>query len=72
MAIAKRNFFRKNRMPRTCGTKIGHVRVCGGSGWATARFYPAVREARLTIFSYALIISPREKLYGKNSKTVCL
>ena len=20
---------------------IGHVRVCGGSGWVTARFYPA-------------------------------
>jgi hypothetical protein len=28
-------------MPRTCGPKIGHVRVCGGSGWVTARFYPA-------------------------------
>jgi hypothetical protein len=20
---------------------MGHVRVCGGSGWVTARFYPA-------------------------------
>jgi hypothetical protein len=28
-------------MPRTCGTKIGHVRVCGGSGEVTPRFYPA-------------------------------
>jgi hypothetical protein len=28
-------------MPRTCGTKIGQVRVCGGSGWVTTRFYPA-------------------------------
>jgi hypothetical protein len=32
---------RRNRMPRTSGPKIGHVRVCGGSGWVTARFYPA-------------------------------
>jgi hypothetical protein len=22
---------------------IGHVRVCGGSGWVTARFYPATK-----------------------------
>jgi hypothetical protein len=28
-------------MPWTCGPKIGHVRVCGGSGEATPRFYPA-------------------------------
>jgi hypothetical protein len=28
-------------MLRTCGPKIGHVQVCGGSGWVTARFYPA-------------------------------
>jgi hypothetical protein len=31
-------------MPRTWGTKIGHVRVCGDSGRATARFYPAGPE----------------------------
>jgi hypothetical protein len=41
--IAQRNFDQKNRMPRTCGPKIGHVRVCGGSGWVTARFYPATK-----------------------------
>jgi hypothetical protein len=23
---------------------IGHVRVCGGSGWVTARFYPAKED----------------------------
>jgi hypothetical protein len=39
--IAQRNFDQKNWMPRTCGTKIGHVRVFGGSGWVTAWFYPA-------------------------------
>jgi hypothetical protein len=39
--IVQRNFDQRNRKPRTCGTKIRHVRVCGGSGWVTARFYPA-------------------------------
>jgi hypothetical protein len=34
-------------MPRTCGTKIGHVRVCGGSGRVTARFYPALFNQRV-------------------------
>jgi hypothetical protein len=28
-------------MPRTESTKVGHVRIRGGSGWAIARFYPA-------------------------------
>jgi hypothetical protein len=42
-----RNLFQRNRMPHTCGTKIGHVRVCGGSGWVTARFYPALVGRRL-------------------------
>jgi hypothetical protein len=31
-------------MPRTCGTKIGYDRVCGGSGEVTPRFYPAHRS----------------------------
>jgi hypothetical protein len=31
-------------MPRTESTKIGHARVCGGSGEATPRFYPARLE----------------------------
>jgi hypothetical protein len=32
----------RNRMPRTESPKIGHVRVCGGSGEVTPRFYPAL------------------------------
>jgi hypothetical protein len=40
-SYVQRIFFRKNRMPRTESPKIGQVRVCGGSGRATARFYPA-------------------------------
>jgi hypothetical protein len=32
-------FPQRDRMPRTWGTKIGQVRVCGGSGEVTPRFY---------------------------------
>jgi hypothetical protein len=30
-----------NLLPEEPDALIGHVRICGGSGWATARFYPA-------------------------------
>jgi hypothetical protein len=39
--MGKRNFFWKNRMPQTCGPKIEHVRVCGGSGRVAILFYSA-------------------------------
>jgi hypothetical protein len=30
-----------NLFPEEPDALIGHVRVCGGSGWVTTRFYPA-------------------------------
>ncbi|MDR3170728.1 MAG: hypothetical protein LBU17_03775, partial [Treponema sp.] len=50
-----------NLFPEEPDALIGHVRVCGGSGWVTARFYPA---------SIAKFHKGRRKLYATSCNLV--